>query len=443
MKKLISLLLGTLILFVSFAPVYAAGGGVMIGDDNSETLFTGSASSHYLLLSSSGVVSAWGDNTFGQCGAQPCDELTQIQYINFENKIVKVLAGNGFSLALDENHAAWGWGNNQLFQLGIAASADSENFSIPQKITEKITDIAAGENFSALLTEDGNVLLSGLGNSGVQQLLQISQTDGQTPKIKSIAANYDHLIAIGENNLAYHWQSDMQSAQVIEFPSEAKVQAAAAGKEHLVFQCQNGEDIEFYTLGDNSKHQLGVSDISEATEPVLALSLPYEGGQKISLFAGDYNTIVNCWSNLSPTDYMDTYCWGTDCPFVNIDQTAETFTAPRPENRPADYQIIALGPQQNLAFHYMTSDVMLFGGEAAPHLIPLIDPAEPIDTMYPYQYEAVDYHTYNVNFVKLNEEKFQEENIVIDEGSGTSSQRYSYWEFVNETQFRVKIKHAI
>lgn len=50
---------------------FAAGGGAMAGDRSSSVLFTGSASDHFLLLSSGGVVTAWGSNSYGQCGAAP------------------------------------------------------------------------------------------------------------------------------------------------------------------------------------------------------------------------------------------------------------------------------------------------------------------------------------------------------------------------------------
>lgn len=97
--------------------IYADGAGLPIGDSSAEELFTGSISSHYILLSSNGVVSTWGDNTYGQCGEDPCDYIDSINYIDFENKITKVSAGNGFSLALDESNSAWGWAAIQSFSL--------------------------------------------------------------------------------------------------------------------------------------------------------------------------------------------------------------------------------------------------------------------------------------------------------------------------------------
>ena len=166
MKKYISILICLLLFMMTSLNTFAAGGAISISDDSSATLFTGSASSHYLILSSNGVVSAWGDNSFGQCGTEPCDTITDINYIDFESKIIKVVAGNGFSIALDENNTAWGWGNNLEFQLGISrptSAGTPTQFSSPQRIADNIIDIEAGEGFSILLNENGGRLLSGLG----------------------------------------------------------------------------------------------------------------------------------------------------------------------------------------------------------------------------------------------------------------------------------------
>lgn len=426
--------------------VFAAGGAVSIGDSSGETLFTGSASSHCLLLSSNGVVSAWGSNTYGQCGTEPCEELTEINYIDFEDKIVKVAAGNDFSIALDENNVAWGWGNNISFQLGISrptGPGTPTQFSVPQKIADNIVDIAAGEDFSILLSENGDVLFSGMRNPNTLKGVEFPKIDTKNPKIKFITANYNNAIAVDENNFVFYWRSDRRTPEVIEFNGVDEVQSVAVGKEHLIIRCLNGENIEFYGYGDNSKSQLGVLDVSSADEPVLVLSIPYEENLKISEFAGDYYTVVDVWDNLSANDLMSEYRWGTICyvygDIVMIDQ----ITINEPEENSVEYQTIALGSERNIAFDFVNNKVILSGKNTALHSIPLIEADEETDVMYEYQYQDLAYHTYKVNFVKLNEEKFPNDNKIIDESTGDYSDKYLYWEFVNEHEFRVKIKNFI
>lgn len=444
MKKLFILFL-IMALMLSQTNVYADGGYVNIGDSNAATLFTGSASSHYLLLSSNGIVSAWGDNTYGQCGAEPCEDVAEINYIDFENKIIKVLAGNDFSIALDENNVAWGWGNNGKFQLGIPRFTSTESltyFSSPEKISENIIDIAVGENFSVLLNENGEVLFSGMGNANTLEVVDFPIINGQLPQIKFITANFDNIVAVDENNLIFYWKSDMQSIEMIDIPQVDEVQSAVAGKEHLIIKCLNGENVEFYARGDNSKNQLGVLDILTAIEPVLTLSIPYDEEQTIKEFAGEYYTVINVWNNLSERDLMTEYRWGTDCWSFEDEQTVDKITIAEPEIYMVDYQTVALGSEQNIGFGFVTNHIILFGDDT-PCMIPLIEADEEMSTMYEYQYKDVEYHIYNVNFIKLNEETFSEENAAFDESTGSYSDRYLYWEFVNENQFRVKIKNFI
>lgn len=60
--------------------------------------------------------------------------------------------------------------------------------------------------------------------------------------------------------------------------------------------------------------------------------------------------------------------------------------------------------------------------------------------MYEYQYRNSETQTYNVNFVKLNEDKFADENKIFNDAIQAYTERYAHWEFVNEHQFKIKIK---
>ncbi len=436
MKRIITLVL-SIIAFASF-PVFADGGAVSISDTNGETLFTGSAASHCLLLSSNGVLSAWGDNAYGQCGTETCAEISDINYIDFENKIKKVAAGNGFSIAMDENNIAWGWGNNIDFQLGISrpsAPGAPTQFDSPQKIAENIVDIAAGDNFSALLTKDGEVLFSGMSNADTLKPFDFPLIKGQVPNIKSIAANYNTMVAIGDDNeIVFCYNTDVKSTEVLELKNVDEIQSAAVGKEHIVLSCIKGENIELYGYGDNSKNQLGIPTIISATEPVLILSIPCEENLKTAVFAGEYYTVFDVWNTLSANALMTEYCWGTVCHMHGNVAMIDQLTIDKPREQSVDYQIIALGNEQDIAFNFVNNNIILWGKKEQPCLIPLIEAEKPTESMYEYQYKDIPYQTYKVNFVKLNQENFNDEN---------TAEKYEYWEFVNENQFRVKVKNFI
>lgn len=439
MKRFISFITGIVILLGS-VNVYSAGGGASISDDSPETLFTGSASSHYLLLSSGGIVSAWGDNTYGQCAAEPCSEISGINYIDFDSRIVKVAAGNDFSIALDENNVAWGFGNNVKFQLGISrptGSGTPTSFSSPIKISENIVGVAAGNDFSVLLNSNGELLFSGMGNA---QTLEIVDT-GTDSSVKSVYANENSFAAVTEDNKVYYQRSDGGLRTIFEFNENIEVQSVSLGKDHLIFVCRNGENIEFYACGENEKGQLGIVDIDKTDTPILVFTIPYEENQTINVYSGEFNTVVDVYSNLSSSDMVTQYQWGTDVVALE-NQTVIKNTFLTPESSLRAYHFIDIDGNCGIAFDFLNNSILTFNDNDVK-FIPIIEPTEDITTMYPYQYEDTGYQIYNVNFVKLNKEKFADEGKIYDEYTQTYSDKYAHWEFVNEHQFKVKIKNFI
>ncbi len=438
MKKIISLLT-SMVIFLCSVCVDAAGGGVNIGDDSPEILFTGSASSHYLLLSSNGVVSAWGDNTYGQCGAEPCENLTEINYIDFDNKVVKVVAGNGFSIALDENNTAWGFGNNAKFQLGISrptGSGTPTSFSEPVEIAENIIDIVVGDNFTILLKNNGEMLFSGMGNA---HTLEVISTGIDSP-VKSIYANNDSFVAVTESNKVYYQKSDNVFRTVIEFGENIEVQSVSLGMEHLIFICKNGDNIEFYTYGENNKSQLGVSNVAASDTPVLVFNIPYDANKIVRVFSGEYNTTVEIYTNLSASDTVTQYQWGTDAvSFENGNQTIIKNTFEIPESSSKSYQLIDIGRNCGIGFDFVNNVVITYNDEEVDFK-PIIESVDSNEPMYNYQYSNLEPQKYNVNFVKLNEDKFTDENKIFDDVTGDYIDKYDHWEFVNEHQFKVKVK---
>ena len=123
------LLLCMLVMNICVVHVYGDGSRIVIGDDSNALIFSGSASDHYLVLSHNGVVTAWGNNQSGQCGTTPAETAGYTDIVfDTESKIVKVSAGNNFSMALDQDGIVWGWGANFRYQLGISNPTDSGHY---------------------------------------------------------------------------------------------------------------------------------------------------------------------------------------------------------------------------------------------------------------------------------------------------------------------------
>lgn len=423
--------------------IYADGAGLSPGDSSAAELFTGSISSHYILLSSNGVVSVWGENTYGQCGEKPCDYVDSINYIDFESKVTKVSAGNGFSLALDESNFAWGWGNNAEYQLGISNQSDC--CSEPVKISEGITDIAAGEDFSVLLNSDGEVLFSGMGSSDILKVLELPQTDDRAAKIKLIAAGYNNIVAVDETNTVYWLKPDTDFSHATELPENVDIESASVGRDHYVLKCSDSDNTYIYTCGDNSKSQLGVSDKEYSLEPVLSLTVPRDEYAYVNVFSGEYSVIADAWNNMSWQDSVVEYRWGTGC--SNISSSGNLDSAdviPKPDSDYKYNQLIAVGADNFMDFDYVEDTIMFNRRDSSSMTaIPLVETGDDLQPVFKYQYDNIEYQTYTVNFIKLNSDTFHESNKIYDEYTDEYSDRYLLWELVDEHHFRVKIKNFI
>lgn len=156
-------------------------------------------SSHVLALSTDGKVFIWGSNSLGQLGYSQVDTNDTVVADKFKNsenlfyqhprqiktlpKIVALAAGEGHSLALDDNGQVWSWGLSTFAALGtdvIGATVrlpvrlnsphqiEVNISSIPLPITdlpENVDKIAAGTAHSLALI-NGDVYSWGLNETG-------------------------------------------------------------------------------------------------------------------------------------------------------------------------------------------------------------------------------------------------------------------------------------
>lgn len=439
-KRLIS----TIIILMCFSgSVFAAGGGIAIGDTSREVLFTGSASEHNLLLSSGGVVTAWGNNTSGQCGVEACDESTY-NYIDFDtdSKIVQVAAGNNFSLALDETGTVWGWGSNAKHQLGIVPPTDTPDyptyFITPQKCAENVKDIAAGDDFSIILNNDGTVYWSGYNQT--HKKMDFPDVLGYKPEIAKIAVKANNILALDEDNVVYNWRAGDEQPNVVAHIESGSIIDIAAGKESGVYIAEEEENYKVYTFGENLNYQLGIADNNIILEePECILTIPDASEKRVVLNTGLYSTFVDVFDALSRTDEIDEYCFGTGCYYMSgaIDDYGAYYEGfeediiKEPVLRRVNHQVIATGNSRNIAYRFDDS-IEIFGNEEPLEIKPIVEAIFDVGTMYEYQYNDSEYQSYNVNFVKLNKEAFD-----------AGGENYIYWEYVNEHSFNAKIKDFI
>jgi alpha-tubulin suppressor-like RCC1 family protein len=213
---------------------------------------------HSLALTSNGKVYAWGSNQFGQIGNE-CDNECQLTPIKIEELdeefIVGISCGLYHSLALTENGRVYGWGYNNQKQLSFAniiASNDPKLIKIrdSNKSIVIFKRIKCGQNYSLLLTSNGDIYAFGSNNFG-----QLGNNNFQNQNIPTkiltqnqfidIAAHKDFNIsvALSVDGIYYIWglcgQEIITNPKATQFDSFNRIFLNYYGITHKSISNQN------------------------------------------------------------------------------------------------------------------------------------------------------------------------------------------------------------
>ncbi|MHB1847328.1 MAG: RCC1 domain-containing protein [Deltaproteobacteria bacterium] len=214
--------------------------------------------------SGTGGVQCWGDDSVGQLGnADGGASGTPVAVEGSAGSAVAVAAGRDHTCELDSAGSVWCWGNNGLGQLGPNASSlfsSATPISVP---LAPATAIAAGDDHTCALVSGG---VQCWGDDSSNQL----GNDG------------------GQNG-APVW--------VETLGPDAGVQAIAAGRAHTCAVAAGA----VWCWGDNSYGQLGTTQVSGSSVPVLVSTLP---GAATEVAAGFSHTCALVGGAV--------WCWGDD-----------------------------------------------------------------------------------------------------------------------------------
>ena len=165
---------------------------------------------HSIVLTESGDIYSWGENTFGQLGDGTTKAINKPHLIKgIAGKVVSIAAGDYYSVALTENGDIYNWGENRFGQLG---DGTFKNQHLPQLITDlpgKAISIATGIYHTLALLGNGKVY--GWGSNGFGQLGDGTVNRAMHPqlikkipgKVINIAAGTFQTLALLENGKVY------------------------------------------------------------------------------------------------------------------------------------------------------------------------------------------------------------------------------------------------
>ncbi|WP_018253817.1 RCC1 domain-containing protein [Salinispora mooreana] len=247
---------------------------------------------HSLALTSAGTVLAWGANHFGQLGDGTLIDRGAPVEVSLPSgtTATAIAAGGVHSVALTSAGTVLSWGGNGFGQLGdgsVTRRTTPVEAILPSGATA--TAVAAAENHSLAVTSAGAAFGWGLNNLG--QLGDGTIINRSTPasvalpsgtEVTAIAAGRAHSLAVTSTGTALAWgynnfgqlgdgTTTNRSAPVgVALPLGADVAAVVAGRIHSAALTSAGTA---FAWGDNSAGQLGNGSTSSSNEP-LDVSLP-------------------------------------------------------------------------------------------------------------------------------------------------------------------------
>ena len=258
------------------APVYARGLEGIVA--------TASGAGHTLALRNDGTVWAWGSNSNGQLGinSSSSDSPVPVQVVNLTG-VIAIAAGGDHSLAVRNDGTVWAWGANANGQLGNNSTTDS---LVPVQVSASgaalsgILLVAAGDNHSLALRNDGTVLAWGanahgqLGTGGTTDSHIAIPTVTMTGSMVAVAAGKNHSVALTASGSVFAWGADA-SGQVgdgggsdvsapMAVPAVRGASAIAAGGDHSLALVATGA---VYAWGANSYGELGLGGAPSAGNP--------------------------------------------------------------------------------------------------------------------------------------------------------------------------------
>jgi alpha-tubulin suppressor-like RCC1 family protein len=296
-------------------------------------------------------VFCWGDNSSGQLGDSSLTSRSRPAQVATD--VLQVVAGEDHTCVLTLDLTVSCWGRNDVGQLGGGTVSAAE--PTPQEVPglSDIVDIAAADNNTCAVDDDGDAwcwgsdthgqLGNGGGSSGTPESSPVQvTTTGVTGGFVQIEVGDRHVCALGSTAAVYCWGDDaagqLGNGASAADPSRPSV-VTAGGRRFIAVaaggdsSCAIDANLAGYCWGDNSSGQLGVGDTTDRSTPaavdqsdirvstIASIVVGYDRPMVIDLDIGrDHACAVDLESGI--------YCWGANAAGQLGDGTTEDATTP-------------------------------------------------------------------------------------------------------------------
>ena len=236
---------------------------VSIGSNSWKSISSGL--SHTIAVRSDGTLWGWGVNNVGQLGTNNTAYYSSPVQIG-AGSWTSVAAGDSHSVAIDNVGKLWSWGNNATGQLGYSTAGTT---SSPQQIgSGSWSQVTAGTGFTAGRTSTGTLFVWGY--NGYGQIGNGTTTNYSSPvqvgtsSWNAVSAGQNHVLALDKNNTIWAWGINtiwqLGDGTIVSKSSPVQIStsswtAISAGTDHSVAVRNDGT---LWTWGNNAYGQLGL-----------------------------------------------------------------------------------------------------------------------------------------------------------------------------------------
>ncbi len=260
---------------------------------------------HSAAITTNGDLYTWGVNHYGQLG----DGTTTNNYVpkKIMSNVASVNLGDYYSAAITTNGDLYTWGQNLYGQLGNGETSAYKANPNPEKIMSNVASVSLGDEYSAVITTNGDLYTWGWNNNGK---LGDGTTDNRSvPKkimsnVASVSLGDYYSAVITTNGDLYTWGNNYfgqlgdgtTDNRSVPKKIMSNVASVSLGSSHSAAITTNGD---LYTWGYNCDGQLGDGTTDNRSVPKKIMS----NVASVSL-GGFYSAAI--------TTNGDLYTWGVN-----------------------------------------------------------------------------------------------------------------------------------